>query len=64
MIDMGYIIAGLQFPQRTQGNRLAFIISLFDFILMVTLKYLVIRITNNLQVLINKSFVNGSGNGY
>ena len=61
---MGYIIAGLQFPQRAQGDRLAFIISLFDFILMVALKDLVIRITNNFQILINKSFMDGSGNGF
>ncbi len=61
MIDMGHVIAGLQFAQGTQGNGLAFIISLFDFILVITLKDFMIRITDDFQVLIDKSFMNRTG---
>jgi hypothetical protein len=34
-----------------------------DFILMVSLKYFMIRITDDLQVFIDKSFMNGAGYG-
>jgi len=64
MINMCNIIAGLQFPQCAQGNGLAFIIGLFDLVLVITLKDLMIRIAYNPEVLINKSFMNGSGNRF
>src|SRR5258708_3491277 len=38
MIDMGHIISGLQFPQRSQGDRLILIISLLNLVFMVTLE--------------------------
>ena len=61
MIDMRNKIARLQFTQCTEGKRLVFIIGLFDLVLMIALKDLVIGIANQLQIIINKSFMNGNG---
>src|SRR5579863_4094410 len=59
MIDMRDIVARLQFPQGPEGNRLVLVIRLFDLVFMITLKDLVIRVTDDLQVLFDESFVDG-----
>src|SRR5690606_39281269 len=62
MINMRNKITRLQFPQHPERKRLVFVISLFDLVFMIPLKDLVIGIANQLQIFINKSFVNGFRN--
>jgi len=59
MINMGNVIAGLQFAQGTQGNGLVLVIGLLYLVFMITLKYLVIGIADHFQIFINKAFVYG-----
>src|SRR6185369_2610072 len=63
MIDVRYVVAGLQFTKSAERYGFTFIVCLPDVILMITLKYFVIGITNDFQILINKSFMNGGSNG-
>jgi len=58
---MRYIIAGLQLAQGPQGEGLIFIIGLLDLVFMITLEDLVIGIANYFKIMINESFMNGSG---
>ncbi len=59
MIDMCDIVPGLQFPQGPEGDRLVLVIGLFDLVFVITLKDLVIGIADDLQVLVDKSLMDG-----
>jgi hypothetical protein len=62
MIDMRYIVAGLQVAERFQRQRFVFIVCLLDLVFMIALEDLVVGITNQFQFFINKSFVDAGGN--
>ena len=54
MVNMGNEITRLQLPECPECQGLVLVIRLFDLILMITLKDLVVGITNNLQVFIDE----------
>src|SRR5690242_7755279 len=63
MIDMRNKISRLQFSQCPNGQGLIFIISLLYLVFMIALEDLVISIANKFNILVDKSFVNGSDDG-
>src|SRR5690606_31693383 len=63
MIDMRDEISRLQFAKRAKSKRLVLVVRLLYSVFMIALKHLMIGVANNLQVFIDKPFVNRSGNG-